>query len=127
MNNKNIVEIENNNKLTRYASIDKPWKKFYSKDALNIEIPKETIYDAIKRNCEEHPIDIAICYFGTKITYKKLLKKINVIANSFLEYGVKSVDIVTIAIPNTPENVIYLYALNKIGVVANLIDLRAKG
>ena len=31
--------------------------------------------------------------------------------------GVKKGDIVTIAIPNTPENVICLYALNKIGAI----------
>lgn len=79
----------NDREMIGYASIDKPWRKFYAQDALNIEIPNETIYDAIKRICKECSNDIAIYYFGTKITFEKLLKKINVIANSFLVYGIK--------------------------------------
>lgn len=32
-----------------------------------------------------------------------------------------------VALPNIPENVYILYGLNKIGAIANFIDLRSKG
>lgn len=53
--------------------------------------------------------------------------KIDTVANSFLSMGIKKGDIVTLSLPNTPENVFCLYALNKIGAVCNFIDLRLKG
>lgn len=41
--------------------------------------------------------------------------------------GVKEEDIVALSLPNIPENIFCFYALNKIGAVANFIDLRLKG
>lgn len=126
MKNK-IKKQEEIKSITGYASIDKPWMKYYDEEKINFDIPKMIIYDSLKKVCLENPNSVALYYFGNKITYKELLKKIDNIANSFLEKGVKKGDVVTIAIPNTPENVICLYALNKIGAIANLVDLTAKG
>lgn len=126
MENKYSIKKEEKN-ITGYASIDKPWMKYYDEEKIKFDIPKMTIYDSLKKVCLENHNAVALYYFGTKITYKELLKKIDNIANSFLEKGVKKGDVVTIAIPNTPENVICLYALNKIGAMANLVDLTAKG
>ena len=61
------------------------------------------------------------------MTYNEFFARIDNVAKSFLEIGVKEGDIVTLSLPNTPENLIALYALNKIGAIANLIDLRLKG
>ena len=51
---------------------------------------------------------------------------IDIVAKAFTNIGVVARDIVSILLPNIPENVYILYALNKIGAIANLIDLRAK-
>lgn len=62
-----------------------------------------------------------------KITYSKLFEYIDEAASAFVQLGIKENDIVTILLPNIPENVIVVYALNKIGAIANLVDLRTKG
>ena len=65
--------------------------------------------------------NIALLYFGKKIKFKDLFYEINRTAAAFGELGVKEKDIVTVALPSIPEAVYVVYALNKIGAVANMI------
>lgn len=64
----------------------------------------------------------ALVFYGKKITYKKMFKKINRTANSFKEIGVKKGDIVTILPLNTPEFLYCYYALNMLGAVINAVQ-----
>ena len=110
--------------LTGYASIDKPWLKYYDIESLDYELPKKTAYRHMYDNNSNYQSDIAIEYFGNKISYKKLFNKIDDAAKSLQELGVKKGDIVTICSITTPEVIYLFYALNKIGAVANMIDPR---
>lgn len=108
-------------KLTGYPSIDKPWLKYYSEEAIHAPLPECTMYEYIKQNNLEHPNDVAIKYFGRKITYKELIKRIDQTAGAFTHWGVKRGDVVTIQSLSLPQVIFSLYALSKIGAVANLI------
>lgn len=107
--------------IAEKLSIDMPWLKYYSDEAIMAEMPKMKIYDYMMKNNKTHVNDVALYYFGKKITYKRLNILIDLCAKSMLKNGVKENDIVTICMPNTPEAVISFYALNKIGAVANMI------
>lgn len=114
--------------LTGYPSIDKPWLKWYDDDARNIPSCDDTnVYTYLKNQSQSRMSNVAINYFGQKYTYSSLFEKIDTIANAFTKLGVCKGDVVTLSMPNIPENVICFYALNKIGAIANLIDLRLKG
>lgn len=119
------MDIEN--KLTGFPSIDKPWLKYYSEEAINVQLPDCTIYEYLWDNNKDHLDDVAISYLGKKITYRKLFENIDKVAASFSAIGVKNGDVVAVALPNIPENVYCVYALNKLGAIADLIDLRSKG
>lgn len=108
-------------KLTGYPSIDKPWLKYYSEEAINALMPECTIYDYLLKNNKDFPSDVAINYLGRKITYKELFKNIDKTAAAFINAGVKEKEIVTVALPSIPEALYCVYALNKIGAVANMI------
>ena len=69
----------------------------------------------------DYPDDISINYVGRKIKYKELFKNIDWTAAAFVKAGVKEKDIVTIALPSIPEALYCVYALNRIGAVANMI------
>ncbi len=84
-------------------------------------MPECTIYEYLVENNKYYPSDIAIIYLGRKITYKELFENIDKTAAAFLKTGVKEKDIVTIALPSIPEALYCVYALNKIGAVANMI------
>ena len=80
-----------------------PWKKYY-KDSINFRVKDENIYqhliDSINKNkCMDKT---AISYFGTKISYKSFINKIDLCSNKFLKLGVKKYDIVTILSANIP-------------------------
>lgn len=113
--------------MTDYASIDKPWLKCYEKDVLVKNISHKSVYEELVENNRNNKNNVAISYFGKKYTYKQLIELIDIAAKSFMELGVKSGDVVTLSLPNIPENVISFYALNKIGAIANFIDLRLLG
>lgn len=120
------LDKEKSRKLTGYPHIDKPWQFLHSEEANSAKVPQMTIYDSICESAQKYPNIPALIYFGKKITYKKLKEEIDVIASSFVQNGVKKGDIVTLLTANTPENTMALYALNKIGAVANMVDLTLK-
>lgn len=108
-------------KLTDYPSIDKPWLKYYSEEAINAPLPECTIYEYLWENNKDHLDDIAIIYFNRKITYGELFRNIDKTASALVAIGVKQGEIVTIAMPSIPEALYAFYALNKLGAVANMI------
>ncbi len=112
-------------KLTGYPSIDKPWLKYYSDDAIGSKVPECTMYEYIRDNNKAHLSDIAVVYFGRKITYKELLACVDQTAAAFEQLGVRRGDIVTIQSLSIPQVVFMIYALSKIGAVANLIFANA--
>ena len=108
-------------KLTGYPSIDKPWLKYYSEEAINAPLPECTMYQYIWESNKEHLSDIALRYYGTKITYGKLFENIKKAANAFYAMGVRAGDTVTIMSMHTPETIYAIYGLNYIGAVANMV------
>ena len=106
--------------LTGYPHIDKPWEKFYE-DKSDFPVNEKTVYQEVHDNNIGYPKDLAIQYFGSNITFRKLDKNINSAAKSLKEYGVKKGDFVTIVSAGIPETVYAFYGLSKIGATANLM------
>lgn len=111
--------------MTGYPSIDKPWLKYYSEEAINGKLPECSIYEYMYENNKDYPKDIALNYYGRKITYAELFANIDRTAKAFQTIGIKEGEIVTVALPSIPEALYVVYALNKIGAVANMIHLLA--
>lgn len=107
--------------LTGYPSIDKPWLKYYSEEAINAPLPEMTMFQYIWENNKDHLSDVALRYYGTRITYGKLFEQIKKAASAFYSMGVRAGDIVTIMSMHTPETIVCIYALNYIGAVANMV------
>lgn len=64
---------------------------------------------------------IALDYFGKTITYRELFKHIDDAAKAFQAMGVSKGSVVTIMSMQTPETIYSIYALNRLGAIANLI------
>lgn len=107
--------------LRRRKPIPEPWAKYYTKEELNIKIPDISMYDQVKKSSYLYPNYIAYEYMGRKCNYQNFIKEINAYAKVFTKAGVKHGDIVTIMLPNMPNVLISLYALNKIGAIANMV------
>ena len=110
--------------MTPTVSSEKVWMKYYSEETRKAEFPKMKIYSYLKAVNQERLQDTAIYYYGTKITVKKLIERIDTCADAFAAFGVKKGDMVSLLSASTPESIISLYALNKIGATINAIDPR---
>ena len=91
------------------------------KSALGFNVPDVSMYGMLKISTESHPEAPAIDYFSNKISYKTLLERVIEASYSYNKLGVKKGDIVTIIMPNTPEALVSIYALNRIGAVCNIV------
>ena len=107
-----------------YASIDKPWLKYYTDEQIKTEMPIGSVYSHLYEQNKKYLGRTALSYYGRKITFDELFNKIEETAKALKQMGVKENDIVTISMPNTPEAVYLFYAMSKIGAVANMVDPR---
>ena len=73
------------------------------------------------QSAEKWPDNTAYIYYGHKVTYKNFVKKIEKTARALKNYGVKEGDRVTICMPNTPEGITMVYAVNMVGAVCNMV------
>lgn len=106
------------------ASIDKPWLKHFSEEAVNAKLEHETIYENIRKNNMDYRLSTAINYFDRKISYGELLDTADRCAASFAEMGVKKGDLVVCCSATIPEMAMALYGLNKIGAAMLALDPR---
>lgn len=83
--------------------------------------PETTMFGAIELSAKRVPQAPALDFMGKITTYAKLVEKIEDAARAFINYGIKKDDVVTICMPNTPQAIVCLYALNRIGAIANMV------
>ena len=101
----------------------RPWLDYYKSDNIpeTLEFPDCAMVDMIIQTAEKYPDNVAYSYYGHKVTYKNFIKKIEKTARALKNYGVKEGDRVTICMPNTPEGITMVYAVNMVGAVCNMV------
>ncbi len=109
------------NKKKEYK--ERPWLEFYDDENIpnKIEYPDCSMVDMILQSAEKWPDNVAYSYYGHKVTYKNFVKKIEKAARALKNYGVKEGDRVTICMPNTPEGITMVYAVNMVGAICNMV------
>lgn len=83
--------------------------------------PETTMFGAIENSAKRVPQAPALDFMGKITTYADLVAKIEDAAKAFINYGIRKDDVVTVCMPNTPQAIICLYALNRIGAIANMV------
>lgn len=109
-------------KLTGYPSIDKPWLKYYTREDLEITIPKCTVYQNIYNRNKDFLDDIAILYYGNKIRYKALFDQVEICAKALRQIGISPGDCVTLCTAGVPEAIYLVLACSRIGAIANFMN-----
>lgn len=86
------------------------------------EEAKKSLYSMVRYGAklagESSP---AIAYYGRHITYGELIDEIHACAAGLRAHGVRPGDHVTIFLPNIPQCVVAVYAVNLIGAVGNMV------
>ena len=102
----------------------KPWLKVFPEEALSVDLPKCSAYRYLRRENESHLNDVALHYYGKNISYGELFDRIENCAKAFASLGIKPGEVVSFLSVSIPETVEAIYALNKLGATANMIDPR---
>lgn len=83
--------------------------------------PETTMFGALKQAAERFPTAPAFDFMGKITSFSTMIQKMEMAAGAFYQAGIRKNDVVTICMPNTPQAVICLYALNRIGAIANMV------
>jgi long-chain acyl-CoA synthetase len=88
----------------------------------SLDLAKQTLYSMLRYGAEsagnERP---ALAYYGNHISYGTLLEEIHACAVGLHAHGIRRGDFVTIFLPNIPQCVVAVYAVNLIGAICNMV------
>lgn len=107
-----------------FDSLTRFFEKYDTADfseEIHLHYPEKTMYQLVKEAADRLPQDIAYDFMGTKTSYASMIKRIEQTTKAFVKIGIEQNDVVTICMPNTPQAVDSLYALNRIGAAASFI------
>ena len=117
--------------MTGYPSIDRPWLKYYAKNAERAKAKPESMFQMMER-CNTNRMDTIALDLrfskdgfkkGITLTYRDFIKKIYTAANAINQIIHTHIDeIIPIIIPNLPESRILIYALNCLGATVYPIN-----
>ena len=100
---------------------EKPWLKYYDRMPEHLNYYNGSMYDIVSDTAIKYPSNIALEYFDIKYNYKELIKEIDKVAVSLKKLNIVENECVTICMPNMPEAIFLIYAVNKIGAICNII------
>jgi len=101
--------------------IEAPWLSSYGDVPHTMDYPTCSIAQQVIDTAEKFPENTAYDFFGCTKTYRELAEQIRVCARGLKATGIEKGQRVTICMPNTPQSVIMLYALNLIGAIGSMI------
>ncbi len=108
--------------LTGYPSIDKPWMKYYDEAVASAVIPEGSIWETVVANNHNYPHEIALLYFGRKISYKTMFRRVDEAREAFIAQNVRAGDNVALCMPAMPEAIYSILALDALGANAVLLN-----
>ena len=98
-----------------------PWYAGYADTPRHLVYPDVTMYGGLEAAAAKYPKYTALEFMGFKFSYRAFLIRVNNCARALAHYGVKAGDKVTICLPNVPQAPELVYAVNKLGAVANMV------
>ena len=110
------------NTQTGYPSKDKPWLKYFKEEDLKDPMPRCTVFESIYGNNKDHSKNIALNYFGNKISFEKMFSFVDKCTRSLRKIGIKRGDCVTLCTAGVPEAIYIVLACSRIGAIANFIN-----
>lgn len=105
---------------------NKPWLRYYDRMPEHLEYYNGSMYDKVSDIAIQYPNNYALEFFDKVYTYKAFIKKVDKLAVALKELNVVENECVTICMPNIPEAIFLIYAVNKIGAICNIIHPLSK-
>lgn len=105
-----------------------PWLSSYGDVSFHLEYPKTSMSQAVLDTAATYPNLKALSFMGHGTSYAAMAVTIDVTARAFRALGIEDGQKVCICMPNVPQTVYALYALNRVGAIAVMVHpLSAEG
>jgi long-chain acyl-CoA synthetase len=102
---------------------ERVWCKCYPPEIpAEIEIPSKSVNEFFDEATDKWKNETAIIFYGKKISYGELRDKVDRFANALSNLGIMKGDRVALLLLNSPEFVITLYGIFKVGAIATPIS-----
>lgn len=98
-----------------------PWLNSYGEVPFHLDYPDISMSDALFESERKYPDQVALTFQDKDTTFAQLVPQIRQAEKAFRAIGIKEGDTVTVCLPNMPQTVICLYAINAIGAIASMI------
>ncbi len=86
-----------------------------------LSYPEVTMYRMLMDTATRYPNEPAYEFYNKKTNFKTFAQKINRAARAFSAAGYKKGEAITLCLPNVPQTLSAFYALDRIGLIANMI------
>ena len=100
---------------------EKTWLQHYGNMPEHMQYNEGSIYDMFHEVAQQFPELPALEFFDVEYKFREFDKQVNIVAEALQRFGVVVDESVTICMPNIPEAIFIIYAVNKIGAVCNVI------
>ncbi len=102
--------------------MERIWIKNYDEGfPVTMTYPDRTMYELFSNAVKEYPRFTACAFLGTRLPFQTLLDLVDRTASALEAMGIRRGDVATICLPNVPQAVVAFYALNRLGVIANMV------
>ena len=98
-----------------------PWLNSYGEVPFHLDYPDISMSDALFESARKYPDQVALTFQEKDTTFAQLVPQIQQAEKAFRAIGIKEGDTVTVCLPNMPQTVVCLYAINAIGAIASMI------
>jgi long-chain acyl-CoA synthetase len=96
--------------------LEKPWLKQWPQGVpQSIDYPVITLDECLRQSAKHYPHNLAIIFYGTRITYGTLDELVSRFATALQDQGLKEGDRAAIYLPNMPQFVIAYYGILRAG------------
>jgi long-chain acyl-CoA synthetase len=103
--------------------MERPWLAQYDEGVPHeIEIPGVPVTALFDRTVADYPHQIAVIFYGRRITYRELSDLVHRFANALIGLGVRPGDRVALLLPNCPQFVIAYFGAWKAGAVVTPVN-----
>ncbi|MCR5527586.1 MAG: acyl--CoA ligase [Saccharofermentans sp.] len=105
--------------------MDTIWTKYYKdiapSDASYTDL---TLYEALKKSCEEHKDAVALQHGRRKFTYSELLECTDITASALSSTGLSKGNTLALCVSGIPATVFSIYAASKLGVPVAMLNAK---
>lgn len=105
-----------------------PWLASYGEVPFHLNYPTTSMSRVVLDTAATYPDTPALSFMGKQTSFSELAEKIDLVARAFKSIGIAEGQRVCLCMPNVPQTVFCLYALNRIGAIATMVHpLSAEG